>query len=163
MANDLSLLIADLSDSDVVKRRAAAEQLSRRSDARAAAIPLVRAAGDSDEQVREFAASALEELGSPPSEETAALAELLTSHSPDIGYWAATLLGRCGSRAALAVPALAKALTAAESLPVRQRAAWALGEIGPAASSAKVALTEAGASSDSRLARLAAKSLEKIQ
>jgi HEAT repeat protein len=173
MAPDISILIADLSAHDVAKRIAAAEQLFRRDDIRSATIPLVRAVGDPHEQVREFAHAALEDLGEPAMEEIPVLAELLHDPSADIAYWAATLLGRAGPRAAkspshdgpqadVAVEALCRALSRAEAPQVQQRAAWALGQLGPAAKSATHALQQAAASPDPRLSRLAAGALAKL-
>jgi HEAT repeat protein len=57
---------------------------------------------------------------------------------------------------------LTNVLESDADLPVRERAAWALGEIGPAARSASPALQAAAKSADTRLARLAAKALEAV-
>jgi HEAT repeat protein len=65
-------------------------------------------------------------------------------------------------QAASAVPALTWAITGQLALSVRQRAAWALGQIGPAAKPALDALRQAAASDDARLARLASGAIEKI-
>ena len=57
------------------------------------------------------------------------------------------------------------AIEAAESSPdlsVRQRAAWALGKIGPVASAARGTLKRAAGQGDERLARLAKEALESI-
>jgi HEAT repeat protein len=57
---------------------------------------------------------------------------------------------------------LIRVLESDADLPVRERVAWALGEIGPAAKAAAPALTNAAESTDARLSRLAKKSLESI-
>ncbi len=158
---DTSEAIDGLNSGDLTVRRRAAEHLANHPDV-AAAVPLVRACGDGDGQVREGAVSALEGLGVPESADAAALAELLSDGQPDVRYWSATLLGRLGRRAALAVEPLAKATAHDAESAVRQRAAWALGEIGPAAAAARSILTQAAAGDDPRLARLAKQSLEKI-
>ena len=71
-------------------------------------------------------------------------------------------LGRLEARAATAVPALSTALAHHAELAVRQRAAWALGKVGPAAASARDALTQAAASPDPPLASLAHEALDSI-
>ncbi|MBW3543175.1 MAG: HEAT repeat domain-containing protein [Planctomycetes bacterium] len=163
MKYDLSSSIRDLTDAEAVRRAAAAESLARLGpNARAAAVPLVRAAGDADEAVREWAVAALEELGPPERADAKSLAELLAS-TEGSAYWAATLLGRLRAEAAEAVPALAAALAADRPLSVRQRAAWALGQIGTAAVAALDALRTAAAADEPRLARLAGIALEQIE
>jgi HEAT repeat protein len=163
MPADLSRWIADLSAADSAVRAEAAEQLARLGeDARAAAVPLVRAAGDDEESAREWSVSALEDLGSPADDDLPALAELLAAANADVGYWAATLIGRLEERAAPAVAALTAALADSNPLIVRQRAAWALGKIGPAAAAARPDLEKAAESTDPRLSRLAKQAVEEI-
>ena len=65
--------IAELGSADVALRRAAAEALSG-DGAADAVLPLVRACGDPDEQVRELANAALEALGPPPADVASQLA-----------------------------------------------------------------------------------------
>jgi HEAT repeat protein len=89
------------------------------------------------------------------------LVALLTGPDPLPAYWAATLLGRLGEGASAAVAALATTLGAAD-LAVRERCAWALGKIGPAAGAARDALRRSAAGSDERLARLASEALTAI-
>jgi HEAT repeat protein len=145
------------------QRANAAEHLSRLgSDARAAAVPLVRACADESEDVREWVTAALEELGPPSANDVSALATLLGNENADVGYWAATLLGRLGPEAVSAVPALASAVSDSVEMSVRQRAAWALGKIGPPACDALDALRQATVSSNSRLARLAQRAVARL-
>ena len=163
MDADLSTWINDLAAADAQLRVAAAEQLSRAANARAAAVALVRASDDPDEQVRELAASALEDMGSPAIDDVAALAALLEPPTREAAYWAATLLGRCGEAAAPAVGSLAGLLSNPHAAAAaRQRAAWALGEIGPAAAEARAALEQAIGGNDPRLSRLSAAALAKL-
>ncbi len=163
MPTDLCQLIAALSDADPARRSEAAEQLSQLGpEASPAAVALARAAGDEAEEVREWAVSALEELGPPPAEQLAELATLLSEGAADTGYWAATLLGRLGADAAAAVDALAAVVAGQADMALRQRAAWALGEIGPPAAGALLTLRQAAADPDPRLARLAAESIKQI-
>jgi len=153
--------INDLNSRDLAVRRRAAENLAAHPDA-GAAVPLVRACGDADEAVREWAVAALEGLGAPEAADATALAQLLSDGHRDVRYWSATLLGRLGRHAASAVGPLSEATERDSHSAVRQRSAWALGEIGPPAAAARPVLTQAAAGDDPRLARLARQSLEKI-
>ncbi len=163
MPADLAQFIVDLSDADPAKRAQAAEELSRLGPQVApVAVVLVQACGDESEEVREYAVAALEEMGSPAIEDIEMLAALLSDSKADVGYWAATLLGRLEADAASVVPALATAVSGAGDGVVRQRAAWALGRIGPSAAPALDALKEAAASGDPRLARLAQQAIRQI-
>jgi HEAT repeat protein len=162
-ASDADELTTQLKSTDLELRRAAAEILSRMGeDAAPAAVALVRVCSDVDEQVREHAVAALEDLGPPPADAIAQLVALVDHKDPLVGYWATTLLGRAGEDAESAVPALTKCVDSTADLAVRQRAAWALGKIGPAAAAARDALTRAAGQADPRLARLATEALEEI-
>jgi HEAT repeat protein len=157
-------LIARLSGREAGSRANAAQQLARLGEeARPAAVPLVRCCGDDDEPVREWSTAALEELGPPSPTDAEALAELLDHASADVGFWAATLLGRLGDKGAPAAAQLIQVLESSPHAAVRQRAAWALGQIGPAAAASLSALQHAASSEDSRLARLAQRAMEQIQ
>jgi HEAT repeat protein len=152
--SDVAKLVASLESGDAAQRQAAAEELSSLgTDAQPAAAALVAACGD--EQMREPAVAALEDLGPPSPSDVARLAALLARPSLDVAYWAATLLGRLEGDAAPAVPALITALEKHSGLAVRQRAAWALGKIGPPAVAARTALNAAATNNDARLAALA--------
>jgi HEAT repeat protein len=160
MPSDISSLVASLSTADAATRAAAAESLMQMATAAApAAVPLVEACRDDDERVRESVVAALEDLGPPPDDAVGRLTALVGDTNPLAAYWAVTLLGRCGEGAAGAVDALAKAVGAGGDLAVRQRAAWALGQIGPAASAARGVLEKAAGDADPRLARLASEAL----
>jgi HEAT repeat protein len=160
---EIATLLGELSSADAERRAAAAEQLARAGEAAAAgAAQIVGACGDGDERVREWAVAALEDLGAPPSESIAPLIKLVAASDPLVAYWATTLLGRSGQDAAHAVAALTVCLDSAADLSVRQRAAWALGKIGPAAKTARPALERAAGQGDERLARLATEALGAI-
>lgn len=116
-----------------------------------------------DETVRENAVAELEEVGQPPVDSVNDLANLLAHQNADVGYWAATLIGRLGQSAAPATVSLALALEHDGPSNVRQRVAWALGKIGPSAETALPALRTAATSTDARLARLATQAIEEIQ
>lgn len=160
---DANALAAELGASDPRMREAAAERLASLGEAASpAAVALVRACADADELVREQVVGALEGLGPPPPEAIGQLSELVAHDDPLTAYWATTLLGRAGQDAATAVSALARCVASPADVAVRQRAAWALGKIGPAAGAAREALERAAADADPRLARLATESLAAI-
>ena len=163
MATDIRQLIAGLGDASPGKRSQAAEQLSHLgAEAQEAAVALVRACADPEEEVRQWAVAALEDLGPPAPTQVNSLAALVPDKSLDVGYWAATLLGRLKDQAASAVPALAAGVLGPLDLAVRQRAAWALGQIGPPAAPAWEHLRQAAGHSDPRLARLAQQAITQI-
>jgi len=163
MTGNVQSWIAQLRGEDHSQQAAAAEALARLgSDARPAAVALVRVCGSADDAVREWAAAALEELGPPPPGQIGELIELARDQSLDAAYWAVTLLGRAGDNAAPAVATLAEVIRGSTEPSVRERAAWALGKIGPAAEAAGPALREAAASDEPRLRRLAEKALEAL-
>lgn len=152
-----------LGSADPTCRAEAAELLSRAGEAAAAvAVPLVRSCMDDDDRVREWAVAALEDLGPPPAEAVAPLAALARGGDALASYWAITLLGRVGQDAEPAVPALVACVESAGEISVRQRAAWALGCIGPVAAAAREALGRAAGDPDARLARLAKEALDAI-
>lgn len=162
--DDPCRLGAQLGSADADTRAEAAERLAQAAEAAApATLPLVRACGDDDERVREWAVSALEGIGPPPAEALEGLTALVGNTVPLVGYWAATLLGRAGQDGAVAVAALAACVASGGAASVRQRAAWALGRIGPAAEPARAVLEQARTSADERLARLAGEALEALQ
>ena len=104
-------------------------------------MELVQACGD-DESVREWAVAALEELGPPPVGALRKLSALVTDANELVAYWAVTLLGRSGSDAAAVAPVLSSVLSTSPHPAVRQRAAWALGEIGDASPATVAALEQ---------------------
>lgn len=161
--HDIASLVTRLVAPDPAVRLDAAEHLARAGDAAApAAVPLVQACGDADEQVREQAVAALEDLGTPPTTALTDLTTLARATDPLVAYWAITLLGRSGQDAAAAVTVLAGRLASADAPEVAQRAAWALGKFGPAAAPAADALRVAAGSADPRLARLAGEALAQV-
>jgi len=162
VTNVISQLRVDLCGADLCRKLAAARALSEMGEGAAeAGAELVQAVADENEDVREWSVAALEEMGPPPYSALPSLTNLLKDAS-DVAYWAATLLGRLEAEAAPAVGELSLALQADRPLAVRQRVAWALGEIGSGARDALPALQQAAEDSDPRLARLAAQSIERI-
>lgn len=164
MAEKLADLIKKLSDEKVEDRIRAAEKLGEMGeDAQGAALALVRACADSAEEVRQSATGTLESLGPPDPRDVAGLIGLLEDTNADVAYWAATLLGRLEADAAAAIPGLVKVLGSEGPLAVRERSAWALGKIGPDAKEALDLLERVAQKSDTRLASLAAESVEQIK
>ncbi len=124
--------IDGLASADASVRLEAAEEIGLLGeDAQEAAVVLVQADGDEDEQVLEAVNSALEGLGAPDSKHVSELSRLLSHQSAQVGYWAATLLGRLGPEGGDAVDSLV-AVTQSGDPAVQQRATWALGKIGSA-------------------------------
>ncbi len=121
-----SELITQLQSSDIDARRQAARQAVNAANSLTGfAVPLVQAVADSDEEVSESIVATLEEMGAPEANTVAELAGMLSHQNADVGYWAATLLGRCGETAGAGVAALAGALSPPASQVVQQRSAWA--------------------------------------
>jgi HEAT repeat protein len=163
MADDIQELIKALSAVDAAARRVAAERLGTLGEkAQTAAAALVKCVSDTDESVREAVTSTLEELGPPAKEQLGELTSLVKANSADVAYWAATLVGRLKEAGSAATDSLARCLNETQEMAVRERAAWALGEIGPQAKSAVEALKKAAADGGPRLARLAKQALEQI-
>jgi HEAT repeat protein len=163
MSGEVHELVETLRSGSEAARRDAAEKLARlEAEAQAAAVPLVEACASADETLRDWAVAALEGLGPPDAKDVGPLAALVEHSSLDVAYWAATLLGRLRGQAAAAVPALVEALGEGHEMPLRQRAAWALGHIGPAAAAARESLQRAAEDADCRLARLAQDALGRL-
>ncbi|HEY2881388.1 MAG TPA: HEAT repeat domain-containing protein [Pirellulales bacterium] len=160
---DVARLSADLQNPNAAVRAAAAEKLAQAAEAvQPAAVALVAATADADDSVRQWATGALESLGPPLEPDAGKLAALLADPRLDVAYWAAMLLGRLQSAAAAWTPQLTTALTSHPETAVRERAAWALGEIGPPAASALSALAAAAKQPSPRLARLAVQAAAQI-
>ncbi len=156
--SDIEQLKADLQAPESARREQAAEALATAGElAAGAAVELVEACAD--EGARDWAVEALENMGSPSVECQGALIRLLDNSEPLVSYWAATLLGRMGAAALSSQEALAKTLAGSTDLATRQRAAWALGQIGCRSESAKRALQAAAEEEEPRLSRIAAEAL----
>ncbi len=146
------------------ERAIAAEQLSYLGeDAAFAAVDLVKACA-ADENIRDWAVAALEGMGRPPEDSIAALAEQSLSNDPLVAYWAVTLLGRLGPSAEQAQEPLLELLkTPATDLPVREKAAWAIGQIGPAAKVAVPELQKLLRADQPRLTKLVENAISQLQ
>lgn len=150
----------DLQSPEVAVRIEAAESLSQQgADAQPAAVGLVRAAGDEDENVCAWVHEALENLGPPSLEAKPELVALLKDENTTVNYWAATLLGRLGPAASDSQLALAELLNGSSGLAAKERAAWALHQIEADSDEAIAALNGAASQGQARLSRLAQKAL----
>lgn len=147
------------------ERLSAVEHAARHPEqAGACAAALARCAADANESIAINAAEALEMLGPPPSSVLPELLQQLTPQSEgEMAYWTVTLIGRLGPQASNAAATLAHVLEASPYLPVRERAAWALGRIGSGAKGSEAALRSAAQNGPPRLARLATQALESIR
>ncbi len=160
----ISDLIDMLASDDQAMRRRAAELLSQNVDvAGDVATALVQHVGDNDRIVAEYCVATLEELGPPPASQLDELANLATAAEVDVAYWAVTLIGRCGVAASEQTHTLGNLVVSDAATIVRERAAWALGRIGPAASAAVPQLESAAGATPESLARAVAKALEAIK
>jgi HEAT repeat protein len=156
MSENLDRYISQLQSPNASIVAAAAEAITHLgTSAQLVAVELVRACGTNDDTSRAWIAAALEEFGPPHESQLDDLIGLAESPNNDISFWAITLLGRAGEAATAAVAVLTKQMRQSQNLPTRERAAWALGKIGPPAASAIPALHEAASSGLPRLARLA--------
>jgi HEAT repeat protein len=152
-----------LRGTDAESCRQAAEDLAQMGEeARPAALALVAACGRGDDELSEWAVAALEQMGAPVLDDLPALCQLLKSKNEPTAYWAATLIGRLQQQAAAAVRPLAECVKQTASDSVRQRAIWALGQIGSAAQEATPVLQQAAAGSGPRTARLAQEAMDRI-
>ena len=120
-------------------------------------------AGSRIDSHRAAAAKALERSVQPTSVETPALIAALADVSDgEISYWAATLLGRLGQQAMEATGALCDCVQKSSFLPARERAAWALLKMGPAASEAIPVLKSVSETAPARLRKLCQNAIGEI-
>lgn len=133
MTDDVRTLARSLGCKTAAARSEAAWALAELGEQAApAAVALVKAAGDEDEDVRGAASEALAELGPPPVRAARQLADLLTHEDPNAGLWAAILLGRLGENGIRYADALLdQAKNESAFMAVRERCLWSLAEVGP--------------------------------
>ncbi len=155
-------------DSDSVEDQTRTlQEIASQSEVFGCTIQAVTLAGSRNDEVRSWAAAALESAIKPLDSEIESLADVLFSgEDGETCYWAATMLGRLGNlsgkHADVAVSALETCLSDSLHLPARERAAWALGEIGPRAASAATTLRRTAEDAPPRLQRLVNKALRVI-
>jgi hypothetical protein len=115
-----------------------------------------------NEVEREAICSQLEACGAPSDNVQDELSNLL-QHSADSlqKYWCLTLLGRLQNvESDEPTDLVADFLPLPHELEVRQRAAWAMGQLKRVSSKGRTALEEAAGDADPRLSRLAQKALD---
>ena len=141
----------------------ALRQISSLESVQGLTVSVVRLAGSEDDEIRMWASEALESAIQPNSSELLMLIQLLEStNDSEICYWAATMLGRLGRNAGASAGALEACVRESMYLPARERATWALTQIGPAAQVAIPTLQEASETAPPRLQRMAQAALERI-
>jgi HEAT repeat protein len=163
--SDVSVSLQDrLSHTSVAVRRAAVRELVESGGPHlgitAAVLALVV---DRDDPTRQAACEALDRVIMPAPEELGSLIEIMRSACDgEVEYWTATMLGRLGASAARATGVLASALLDSSCLAARERAAWALTQIGPPARSSLNALRQIGKDDPPRLRRLAETAMQSL-
>lgn len=124
----------------------------------------VQLAGAHNDEVRMWAAEVLESSVKPAVSDVQPLAQLLANADDgEIAYWASTMLGRLGPEASAAATELEACVRESLYLPARERAAWAISRIGPAAAAATPTLREIASDAPPRLRRLAMEALDSVR
>jgi HEAT repeat protein len=158
-------LTDQLSHPQVIVRRTAARSLAGAVGPQTGlTVAMLARVVDPDEQTRHWACEALDRVISPTAAELGELIEIMRqTNDGEVQYWAATMLGRLGEVASRATGVLASVLLDSSCLAARERAAWALSQIGPPARSALNALRQIGNDDPPRLRRLAEAAMESMR
>ena len=152
---------AELESPDLAAQARAAEALAQHADeVQQALVALTRRCSSSDESVANWCTSAIEDGGAPTTEQIPELTALLKDKHEGVVYWAVTLLGRAGRFSADGAGDIASCLSHT-SAEVRQRAAWALGQIGAKDEPVLAALRKA-AHDKGAIAKHAQRALERL-
>tara|TARA_R110002049_G_scaffold2750_2_gene21641 strand:- start:493669 stop:494484 length:816 start_codon:yes stop_codon:yes gene_type:complete len=149
---------------------AALRQIARAGDAQGVTAQAVHLAGSPHDEVRVWAAEALESSVRPAAHEADVLVrQLAESRDGEVCYWSATMLGRIGEAiggdpqaASAAVSALESCLRDSMYLPARERAAWALRQLGPVSISAVPTLRAVADDAPPRLPRLTKEAIKAL-
>ncbi len=129
--------------------------------ARQATLALVLTMNDTDEEIRAWAADALENMGVPPSDVGPQLAELARHATVPVAGWACKLLGRLGAEGNRYQANLVATAQQHADTSVRQEAVAALGKIGQLTDCTQEALRKLEKGNDPRLKRMIATALAK--
>jgi len=123
-----------------------------------------------DETVQSAASEALENCGPPNSKDWPYLCDQLHLTGTDLLFWSSTLLGRLGTDLgeseqadAIRSSLVSVVLRDTVDLSAREKAAWALGEIGGLPSSSRTQLESVAATALPRLKRLLEAAFSAIQ
>lgn len=166
MSDDSSIQnwLTDLTGQDADQQVAALRQIASEESTIGLCEAVVKLAGSQHDEVRMWAAEALETSIQPQAADIGCLIQLLQpSGDGEINYWAATMLGRLGSTAAEGSSVLADFVATSDFLAARERAVWALSQIGPAAATALPILQSIVDDAPPRLQRMAQQAMELIQ
>lgn len=143
------------------ERVARLQALANDADAAAkVAVELIGCVADSDEEVRNWASEALENLEAPLASDASAIAKQIGNPADDAAFWALKLLGRLGEDAKSQEANIAAVLKSNRAITVQQNAAWALGKIGSLSSESRSLLEKSASSADARLAQLSKQALD---
>lgn len=141
-------------------RIAQLQKLANDPDAAAELVTeIIESVVDANEEVRNWATEALENLESPRPQDAPKLAAMISNSEDDIAFWALKMLGRLGEAAKSQEKDIARALDSKRGKSVRQNAAWALGKLGGLAADSRAKLEEVLSESDARLVQLAKQAL----
>ena len=155
----------DLASGSEQRQVSALRQISSRESVLGLAATVVALSGSENDEIRMWAAEAMETAIQPQKADMESLIEMMTA-SPDgeVCYWSATMIGRLGLLGAAAVPALEDCLLNSNYLAARERAVWALSQVGPNAVAALTTLQELADQPDQhvRLSRLAAEVVRRL-
>ncbi len=115
----------------------ALRQISSLESITGLATTVVGLAGSANDEVRMWAAEAMEQAIQPEPADVTDLIELMsTSPDGEVCYWSVTMIGRLGVRGADSVAALENCLLHSNYLAAKERAVWAISQIGPDAMAA---------------------------
>ena len=115
------------------------------------------------EELVNWATEALENMGPPLKSDIVWLGEIASNDSPDVIYWAVTLLGRSEDSIDSVQDALTRVFVAAKSTPTnRRRAILALAKVLTRNSNTELAIQSALNSDDSQLVSVAKEILQSV-
>lgn len=161
---------SQLEGQSIDQQIAALQAIAQTRGAEGFTIAVVRLTSSPNDEVRSWAAEALEVGVKPTLDEAESLiAELRKAEDGERCYWAATLLGRLGDELASrhdiagdAVLALEGCLRDSRYLPARERAARGLCQLGAASKSALPTLRRLAVEAPPRLQRLSSEAAKAI-
>lgn len=127
--------------------------------ARQSLAAIARALTNEDEETRNWAIEALENMGPPPLEESDGIVDWTRQHSTLVACWGCKLIGRLEENANRYQQDLVRLVQSHDSLEVRQEAAAALGKLGTLGTQTREILSSISDDHDPRLKRMIARAL----